>query len=161
LKDVISVPVNYDNLNIDSRFRLVNIVAQRAKDLAVKGNRKIKTTSVKVTTIALEEAVSGVLDFIVGIEAKAAKEEAKKIDYKKFLEEKRRETEPEDLSELEKDLKFYLDEKEVSGKRKFDDIFSSIDADDEDDDVIAEENIDEDVSIEEEEAEEEDENDDL
>ncbi|MBF0541004.1 MAG: DNA-directed RNA polymerase subunit omega [Nitrospirae bacterium] len=144
-----SVPVTYDNLNIDSRFRLVNIVAQRAKDLALKGNPKIKTTSVKVTTIALEEAVSGMLDFIVGPEAKLAKEEAKKIDYKKFLEEKRRETEPEDLSELEKDLKFYLDEKEVSGKRKFDDIFSSMDSDDDDEDV--EEDVSEDVSVDEEE----------
>lgn len=135
MKDVITVPVTYDSLNIDSRFRLVNIVAQRAKDLAVKGNPKVKTNSVKVTTIALEEAVSGVLDFIVGEEAKIAKEEARKIDYKKFLEEKRRETEPEDLSELEKDLKFYLDEKEVSGKRKFDDIFSSVDPDDDEEDV--------------------------
>jgi DNA-directed RNA polymerase omega subunit len=153
--DVIQVPVSYEGLNIDGRFRLVNIVAQRAKELALRGNPKIKTSSVKVTTIALEEAVSGKLDFIIGEEAKIAKDEAKKIDYKKFLEEKRRETEPEDLSELEKDLKFYLDEKEVSGKRKFDDIFSSVDSDDDDDDTdTITEDIDEDAS-------EEDEEDDL
>ncbi|MBF0565519.1 MAG: DNA-directed RNA polymerase subunit omega [Nitrospirae bacterium] len=116
--DIISLPIELDENKIDGRFRLVNIITQRSKELAHRGSPKVVTKAKKVTTIALEEAVEYKLDFITGEEAKQANEEAKKLDYKRFLEEKRRESEQEDLSELEKDLKFYLDEKEeISSKR--------------------------------------------
>ncbi|MBF0556507.1 MAG: hypothetical protein HQK96_18465, partial [Nitrospirae bacterium] len=76
----------------------------------------------------LEEAISYKLEFITGAEAKQANEEAKKLDYKRFLEEKRRASEQEDLSELEKDLKFYLDEREDTGiKHTIETLFTDID----------------------------------
>lgn len=124
--DSIALPIELDKTKIDGRFRLVNIIAQRAKELAHSGTPKVHTKAKKVTTIALEEALRYSLDFITGEEAKQANEEAKKLDYKKFLEEKRRESEQEDLSELEKDLKFYLDEKEESSKvQSIESIFGS------------------------------------
>ncbi|MBF0538610.1 MAG: DNA-directed RNA polymerase subunit omega [Nitrospirae bacterium] len=121
--DIISLPIELEPDKIDGRFRLVNIITQRAKELAHRGKPKVVTKAKKITTIALEEAVAYALDFITGDEARQANEDAKKLDYKRFLEEKRRESEQEDLSELEKDLKFYLDEKEETGKRSLESIF--------------------------------------
>ncbi len=118
--DIISLPVEYDRDRIDGRFRLVNIAALRAKDLIFGGSKpRVPTKSKKVTTIAIEEAVKGALEFITGEEALKAREEAKKIDFHRLIEEKKREVETEDLSELEKDLKIYIHEKETveeSGK---------------------------------------------
>ncbi|QWR78507.1 DNA-directed RNA polymerase subunit omega [Candidatus Magnetomonas plexicatena] len=114
--DLISLPIELDDDKIDGRFRLVNIVAQRAKELSHRGKPKIATKAKRITTIALEESLQYILEYITGDEAKQANEEARRLDYKRFLEEKRRETEQEDLSELEKDLKFYLTEKEEIDK---------------------------------------------
>lgn len=122
--DIISLPIEFDNKKIDSRFRLAIIAAQRARELALGAKPKIQSKGKKVTTIAIEEAISGSLEFLVGEEARKSHEEAKKIDYRRLLEEKRREEAPEDLSELEKDLKIYLHEKETEGKGKLERIFS-------------------------------------
>ncbi|MBF0338809.1 MAG: DNA-directed RNA polymerase subunit omega [Nitrospirae bacterium] len=131
--DIISLPIELDPDKIDGRFRLVNIITQRAKELANRGKPKVPTKARKITTIALEEAVAYALDFITGDEARQANEETRKLDYKRFLEEKRRESEQEDLSELEKDLKFYLDEKEETGKRSLESIFGDMEPPDDDD----------------------------
>ena len=118
--DIISLPVEYDSNKIDGRFRLVNIAALRAKDIIFGGSKpRVPTKSKKITTIAIEEAVKGALEFITVEEALNAREEAKKIDFHRLLVEKKREVETEDLSELEKDLKIYIHEKETveeSGK---------------------------------------------
>ncbi|MBF0608394.1 MAG: DNA-directed RNA polymerase subunit omega [Candidatus Magnetobacterium sp. LHC-1] len=131
--DIISLPIELDPDKIDGRFRLVNIITQRAKELANRGKPKVPTKARKITTIALEEAVAYALDFITGDEARQANEETRKLDYKRFLEEKRRESEQEDLSELEKDLKFYLDEKEETGKRSLESIFGDMEPPDDND----------------------------
>jgi len=47
-------------------------------------------------------------------EAAVAREQAEKMDFKKMIEDKRRPM--EDLSDLEKDLKVYLHEKEATEK---------------------------------------------
>ncbi len=122
--DVIALPIELDNAKIDGRFRLVNITLQRAKELAHGVKPKIATKSKKETTVALEEALSYKLEYITGEEARQASEEAKKLDYRRFLEEKRRETEPEDLSELEKDLESYLTEKEGNEKKSIEGLFT-------------------------------------
>lgn len=121
--DIISLPVEIDMKKIDGRYRLVMIASQRAKDLSVGVKPKIQTKSKKVTAIAIEEAAQGKLEFLVGEEAIKAKEEAKKFDYRRLLEEKRREATPEELTELEKDLKVYLHEKETMDKKALEEIF--------------------------------------
>lgn len=110
--DISSLPVEQDKDKMDSRFRLVVIVAQRARELAFGAKPKADTKYRKAPMIALEEAMENRLEFTVGEEAKVQIEESKKFDYKRFLEEKRRMAQPEDLSELEKDLRVYLHEKE-------------------------------------------------
>lgn len=112
--DIISLPVEYDKKKIESRYRLVAIAAQRARELSLGATQKIQTKAKKVTTTALLEAISGSIEFITGEEAVIAREKAEKIDYKKLIEEKRKPI--EDISELEKDLKVYLHEKGATEK---------------------------------------------
>ena len=121
--DIISLPIEYDHQKIDGRFRIIAIAIQRAKELAVGASPKVKTKSKKVTTIALEETVGNTLEFLIGDEAKKAKEEAQRFDYRKLLEEKKREMTGEDLTEFEKDLKVYLHEKETIDKKALEGLF--------------------------------------
>jgi len=122
--DIVSLPVEHDK-SIDSRFRLVVIASQRARELAFGAKPKIETKYKKAPLIAIEEAVTNQLEFSVGEEARAKIEESRKFDYKRFIEERRRLAEPEDLLELEKDLRVYLHEKEGAGsdRRSLEELF--------------------------------------
>jgi DNA-directed RNA polymerase omega subunit len=122
--DIISLPAEIDKKKIDGKYRLAAIAAQRARELSLGAKPKIQTKAKKVTSIAIDEAINGTLEFLVGEEARKAKEEAKKFDYKRLLEERRREGGPEDLSELEKDLKIYLHEKETEDKKALEELFT-------------------------------------
>jgi DNA-directed RNA polymerase omega subunit len=122
--DIISLPVEYDGTKIDGKYRLVAIASQRAKDLSMGAKAKIQTRSKKVTSIAIEEAADNMLEFLTGDEARVAKEEASKFDYRKLLEDSRKLSAGEDLSELEKDLKVYLHEKEAMDKKAFEELFT-------------------------------------
>ena len=122
--DIISLPVELDKKKIDGKYRLAAIAAQRARELSLGAKPKVQTKARKVTTVAIEEALNGTLEFLVGEEARKAKDEAKKFDYKRLLEEKRREGAPEDLSELEKDLKIYLHEKETEERKALEELFT-------------------------------------
>jgi DNA-directed RNA polymerase subunit omega len=122
--DIISLPVEYDHTRIDGKYRLVAIASQRAKDLSLGTKPKIQTKSKKVTSIAIEEAIGSELEFLTGEEAVKAREESGKFDYRKLLEESRKISAGEDLSELEKDLKVYLHERETMDKKAFDELFA-------------------------------------
>jgi DNA-directed RNA polymerase omega subunit len=122
--NIISLPIDYDRDKIDGKFRIIAIASQRAKELAVGAKPRIKTKSKKVSTISLEETITNNVEFLTGEKAKKAKEEAKKFDYRKILEEKKKEISGEDLSEFEKDLKVYLHEKESMDKKALEGLFS-------------------------------------
>lgn len=119
--DIISLPIENDKKKIESRYRLVVIASQRARELALGIKPKIQSKAKKVTTMALLETNAGEVDFLTGIEAIEAREKADKVDYRKIIEDKRRPI--EDLSELEKDLKVYLHEKGAPEKA-LDELFS-------------------------------------
>jgi DNA-directed RNA polymerase subunit omega len=121
--DIISLPVEYDHEKIDGRFRIIAIASQRAKELALGAAPKVKTKARKVTTLSLEETVQNEVEFLTGDQAKKAKEEAKKFDYRKLLEERKREMSGEELTEFEKDLKVYLHEKETLDKKALEGLF--------------------------------------
>jgi len=122
--DIISLPIEYDHNKIDGRFRIIAIASQRAKELAVGADPRVKTKSKKVSTIALEETVQNTIEFLIGEQAKKAKEDSKRFDYRKLLEEKKKEITGEDLTEFEKDLKVYLHEKETLDKKALEGLFS-------------------------------------
>jgi len=87
--DIISLPIEYDHSKIDGRFRLIAIAAQRAKELALGAEHRVKTKSRKVTTISLEETIHNTVEFLTGEEAKKARDEAKKFDTENCLRRKR------------------------------------------------------------------------
>ena len=121
--DIISLPIEYDQDKIDGRFRIIAIASQRAKELAVGADPKIQSKSRKITTLALEETIDNTIEFLIGDEAKKAKEESKRFDYRKLLEEKKKDMTGEDLTEFEKDLKVYLHEKEAMEKKALEGLF--------------------------------------
>lgn len=122
--DIISLPIVFDDKKLYGRFGLINIAAQRANELVSGSRPRVEGEYRKIATIAIEEAIQEKIEFLVGEEAIKAKEEAKKLDYKSLLEEKRRESEKEELSELEKDLKIYLYEKEETESVSANEIFN-------------------------------------
>lgn len=123
--DIITLPIEYDKEKIDGNYRLVIAAVQRAKDLSLGALPRMSSKAKKITTLALEEVASGMVSILIGEEAVKASEEAKKLVHKRMMDEaQQKETMPEDLTELEKDLKVYLSEKtESEQKRSIEDIF--------------------------------------
>ena len=123
--DIISLPIETDNEKIDGTYRLVIASIQRAKDLSEGALPKKASKANKITTLAIEEVASGKVNLLIGKEAVLARAESKKNTTKRMMdEEQQKETMPEDVSELEKDLKVYLSEKGDANKKKsIEDIF--------------------------------------
>jgi DNA-directed RNA polymerase subunit omega len=122
--DIVSLPIEYDRNKIDGRYRVVAIASQRAKELALGVKPKIKTKAKKITTQAIEETISNSVEFLTGEQAKKAKEEARKFDYRRLLEQREKEVQGEEVTELEKDLKVYLHEKEATETKTLEGLFS-------------------------------------
>lgn len=72
--DIIKLPIEYAASVLDSRFRLVLIAAQRARQISDGSPVLVKSRYVKNTTLALEEAIEGKLKYLTGDEAKRARE---------------------------------------------------------------------------------------
>jgi len=123
--DTISLPIKCENKKIDGAYRLVIAAVKRAKDLSQGALPSISSKAQKITTLAIEEVAQGSVNVLTGDEAVKAMEEAKKLTHKKMMDEaQQKETMPEDMTELEKDLKIYLSEKgESEQKRTIEDIF--------------------------------------
>ena len=123
--DIISLPIKYDKEEIDGSYRLVMAAVKRAKDLSQGSLPVIASKAKKITTLAIEEVASGAVMILTGEEAVNAIEEAKKLTHQKVIDEaQQKETMPEDMTELEKDLKVYLSEKgESEQKKTIEDIF--------------------------------------
>jgi DNA-directed RNA polymerase omega subunit len=123
--DIISLPIECKNEKIDGAYRLVIASVKRAKDLSDGALPTIKSKAQKITTLAVEEVALGTVNVLTGEEAVIASEEARKLTQKRMMDEaQQKETMPEDMSELEKDLKIYLSEKsESERKTSIEDIF--------------------------------------
>ncbi len=123
--DIISLPINFDKEKIDGTYRLVMAAVKRAKALSQGSLPVIASKAKKITTLAIEEVASGAVNILTGEEAVKASEEARKQVHQKVIDEaQQKETMPEDMTELEKDLKVYLSEKgESEQKKTIEDIF--------------------------------------
>jgi DNA-directed RNA polymerase omega subunit len=123
--DIITLPIEHDNKNIEGTYRLVIAAVKRAKELSQGSLPLISSKAQKITTLAIEEVATGAVEVLTGEKAIQANEEAKKLTHKRMMDEaQQKETMPEDISELEKDLKLYLSEKgESEQKRTIEDIF--------------------------------------
>lgn len=127
--DIITLPIKYDREKIDGNYRLVMAAVKRAKDLSLGSLPVMASKAKKITTLAIEEVASGAVKMLIGEEAVKAIEAAKKQTHQKVIDEaQQKETMPEDMSELEKDLKLYLSEKgESEQKKSIEDIFGTSD----------------------------------
>ena len=123
--DIISLPIKYDKKKIDGSYRLVMAAVNRAKDLSQGSLPVIASKAKKITTLAIEEVASDAVNILTGEDAVKASEESKKQIHQKVIDEaQQKETMPEDMTELEKDLKVYLSEKgESEQKKTIEDIF--------------------------------------
>jgi len=122
--DIITLPIEYDKKKIESKYRLAVIASQRARELAFGAEPRIVRKAHKIGTVALLETISGEIKFVIGEKAAEAREKAEKIDFRKLIEDKRKSI--IDTSELEKDLKTYLHERETT-ERVLEELFSEND----------------------------------
>jgi len=122
--DIISMPIEYDKKVIESKYRLAVIASQRSRELALGAAPRLAKKARKISTTALLETIYGEIKFVIGEEAAAALEKAEKFDIKKLIEDKKKSV--TDISELEKDLKTYLHEREHT-ERALDELFSEND----------------------------------
>lgn len=122
--DIISLPIELDKEKIDSRFRLVAIATQRAIELSKGSKLRIQTRNKKITTNAILEALTGNVEFLTGEEARINLEKAEKLDYRKWVTEKKKPI--ADITDIEKDLKVYLVEHEKESQEEGFNIFDDI-----------------------------------
>jgi DNA-directed RNA polymerase subunit omega len=123
--DIITLPIEFDKNKIDGRYRIVLAASQRAREI-VSGqvpNRKGKGSQAAV--MALEDVLSDNFELLIGNDALNAKEEHKRNRYERMLDDAIGEDKDgEELTELEKDLKVYLNEKgDKESRLSIDDIF--------------------------------------
>ena len=123
--DLVSLPVEYDKKKFDGRYRLVIAAAKRSRALYQGAQPIVASKARKLTTLGIEEVLSDNVKILTGEAARKAKEEAKKLAYESMIDEaKQKEAIPEDLTEIEKDLKVYLHKKsEKEGAQTIDKIF--------------------------------------
>jgi DNA-directed RNA polymerase omega subunit len=122
--DIITLPIEYDKKKIESKYRLAVIASQRARELAFGAEPRIQKKVRRISTLSLLETIGGEIKFVTGEEAAAAREKAEKIDFRKLIEDKRKSI--TDISELERDLKTYLHERETT-ERVLEELFSEND----------------------------------
>lgn len=95
---------------VSSRYRVVAVAAQRARQLAENAKPSVVTKYTKPTTIALQEFYEGMLEFLTGKEARVAQKEAKRIR-EEAMAVKALEARHAALSdEIKRDLSVYVEE---------------------------------------------------
>lgn len=108
--EIISLPVETDYSKIDSRYRLVIIASQRARQLMEGAKQTHQSRHAKASTIALEEVLGDELEVLYGKEAKQAQRDAKRLREEMKTRQLLTEREEELASEIRKDLSVYLEE---------------------------------------------------
>lgn len=107
--DPLSLLPQHHQKDFDSRYRIVLIAAQRAKQLVRSGDAGEKSKFIKETSRALEEVLQGEVPYLMGQEAKQAIREAKQasqrpIDLSLYAQP------DENAQEIKKELSVYIDD---------------------------------------------------
>ena len=109
--DIISVPIVVNKEWIDSRFRMVVLATERAKQLMSGAKPVIPTKYIKAATIALHEISECRVDYVIGKEARKAMQAAAAAKLLKAAEGAGEGTEEDEIKkEIEKDLGIYVHE---------------------------------------------------
>lgn len=99
--DIIKLPIEYSKEVLDSRFRLVLIAAQRARQISDGSPVLVKSKYVKNTTLSLEEAIEGKLKYMTGEEARKARELEYRLRRERMAREHREEAAAASLEKME------------------------------------------------------------
>jgi DNA-directed RNA polymerase subunit omega len=113
--DMMSLLNEYDDAKIDTRYRLVIIAAQRARQMMQGSKPLITSKFTKESTTALDEVLQGKTEFVTGKEAKVAMKEAmlaREIEDRARAKAKAM-LPREDESEIKKDLTVYVNDRKV------------------------------------------------
>ncbi|MBI3609519.1 MAG: DNA-directed RNA polymerase subunit omega [Nitrospirae bacterium] len=112
---MMSLLTDFDDTKIDSRYRLVIIAAQRARQLMQGSNPLITSKFTKEGTIALDEVLQGKTEFVTGKEAKSAMKEAMLAqELEARARARAKATLPrEDENEIKKDLGIYINDQKI------------------------------------------------
>lgn len=107
--DALSLLPQHHQTDFDSRFRIVLIAAQRAKQLIQGMPTQRPSKFAKETSMALEEVLQGNVSYLMGTDAKQAMREAKRtadrpIDPALFAQQ------DENAAEIKKELSVYIDD---------------------------------------------------
>ena len=112
--DIMSLITDFDDNKIDSRYRLVIIAAQRARQLMQGSKPQVTSKFTKETTVALDEVLQAKTEFMTGKEAKVAMKDAmlaREAEERARAKARAKALLPkEDESEIKKDLSIYLSE---------------------------------------------------
>jgi len=111
--ETISLPVAVAKETIDSRYRIVIVVSQRARQLMEGNGPSVPTRYRKPATIALEEFLENKLEFFTGNEAQQAQREASRLGDEEMRHLAIQAKGKEITSEVNKKLSVYVDESNV------------------------------------------------
>ena len=93
----------------DSRFRIVLIAAQRAKQVMQGAHTEGTSKFMKETSQALEEVLKGDVQFLIGTEARQAIKEAHSVHEREFAPSLLAQPD-ENAKEIQKELSVYIDD---------------------------------------------------
>lgn len=108
--DMLALLPEYGHDQFDSRYRIVLVAAQRAKQLMKGAKPVIASKFTKETSIAVEETLKGQVKFLTGEEAKQAIREFKRKAEREFDRAILGEAYDEDAQEIQKQLSVYVDD---------------------------------------------------
>lgn len=115
--DIVTLPIIIEKEKLDSRFRMVVLATDRARQIMRGARPAISTKYIKASTIALEELSECQIDYITGKEARKAIQEAASAKVMHGIGVPGEEVEEDETKkEIEKDLGVYMQEPgEVAG----------------------------------------------
>ena len=116
--DIISVPVTCDEIKIDSRYRFVIAASKRVRQLHNGAMPKIAIHAKKLTTVAIEEILSGSLCVLSGEDAVKARKNEDRLSFPDMMDKPEQKHSEEELTGLEKDLKIYLHKKKEKADKE-------------------------------------------
>ncbi len=107
---ILSLPTDMDSAGVDSRYRLVVLAAQRARQMMDAGTSPGESRYTKVTTRALEEILQGTCEILRGEEARQAQREERRVRDALRVRTRGSEREESIAEAIRKDMNVYLEE---------------------------------------------------
>jgi DNA-directed RNA polymerase subunit omega len=107
--DALSLLPQHHQKDFDSRYRIVLIAAQRAKQLVRGATPKEASKFSKETSMALEEVLAGNVPYVIGDEAKQAIRDSK-MAHQRPIDPALYAQPDENAQEIKKELSVYIDD---------------------------------------------------